>query len=139
MRLCLIIFLILSFQVQAAEKEWDGIAAIGQNVLRDCGSSGSFMPLFDLAVSGQNTGVSHVEYVSEVTEEVFLACPFEFLSSLMKLVPGDRKAVLRYFGVVHAPWELGAELRKWQQDGKVGEFVKTEFSGFLVAKSPDDK
>lgn len=103
----------------------------------ECSNSQSFNKLFEFASSSDISNVSDQEILSVINENAFIKCPKEFLTNLKNQSKNiQTKVISRYFGIVHAPWELGNILNRFRNDPALGDFVKTEFSGFLKAKAP---
>ncbi|NQD35888.1 hypothetical protein HPT27_02565 [Permianibacter sp. IMCC34836] len=103
----------------------------------NCASPDALDKLFQLSSSGLITGVDPQEWLSGVNEDTFLNCPQAFLVALSKQPAATQYHLLnQYFGIQHAPWHLGAELRKWQNDVEVGAFVRAQFAAYLVAEEP---
>ena len=123
-------------ETQSLEWQEEAIANAEASAVR-CNSVDDFVPLFRLAASREVSGSHTSEELSEVNENLFLKCPLNFLLALQAQSDATRASVLElYFGVRHPPWELGSELRKWQDHRDVGQFVRREFQGFLTAEEP---
>lgn len=122
-------------EARSIESQEEAIDKAAVDALK-CSSPSDFDALFRLSASGEVTGVHPSEQLSEVNEEVFLKCPLEFLLALNAQPEATQASVVDlYFGIRHAPWELGAELRKWKHHKKVGALVRTRFAAFLEAQA----
>lgn len=123
----------------SSDDGWGEISAVSQQVIVDCRSAIAMTNLFQLSQSRRFTGAAQTEYLAEANESVFLACPRQFLLALKEAPGATRAAVQQHFGVIHSPWQLGAELRRWELDPQLGEFVKINFADFLAAKPLTDE
>ena len=135
----LLLLLMLAVGCSGAQSHDEQYAAIDRASASasKCKSSSVFDELFLLAASGKVTGVHTSEELSLANENAFLRCPYEFLLALKAQPEAAQTAVVnQYFGIRHAPWELGKELRKLQENDMVGDLVRTRFSGFLAAEAP---
>lgn len=103
----------------------------------ECAKADTFDPLFKVVASGLITGAHTQEELGEANDNAFLKCPYKFLLALngqSEFVQNDLARL--YFGISRPPWEMGAELKKWKKDPKVGALVRSRFGRFLKAKEP---
>jgi hypothetical protein len=138
MKNILIALFLFTSQLSVAQSEGEAALTNMSKLVNEssCKNEINYKELFSFSLSGQITGASTIEWLSEINETAFFKCPEGFLRNLSMLPNIEQDKVLKYFGIVNAPWEIAAALESFENSPELGGFIKNKLSGFKKYPKP---